>query len=91
MNARTIYARSRNLSWIAASRGESRALDELEAATRLPCKSPGRLMKSVLARKVRSMQCGRTYEIALALKVHAQTFDRLRAERLRTDLGLMAQ
>jgi hypothetical protein len=77
----------------ASRKGQKLLLDEMEAVTQLHRKSLTRLMNGDLARKPRSRQRGRTYgiEVVRALKIIAESFDYLCAERLRPNLVWMAE
>jgi hypothetical protein len=78
---------------IATRKGQKQLLDEMEAVAHLHRKSLTRLMNGDLARKPRSRQRGRTYglEVVRALKVIAESFDYLCAERLQPNLVWMAE
>ena len=77
----------------ASHKGKKQLLDEMEAVSHLHRKSLTRLMNGDLARKPRCRQRGRTYgiEVVRALKVIAESFDYLCAERLRPNLVWMAE
>jgi len=94
VDERRKYLRQMQKRYRKASRkGRSQLLDEMEAVIHLHRKSLTRLMKGDLARKARSRQRGRTYgiEVVRALKVIAESFDYLCAERLRPNLVWMAE
>jgi len=94
VDERRKYLRTMQKRYRKASRkGQSQLLDEMEAVTHLHRKSLSRLMNGDLARKARSRQRGRTYgiEVVRALKVIAESFDYLCAERLQPNLVWMAE
>src|SRR3990172_4505292 len=94
VDERRKYLRQMQKRYRRASRkGRNQLLDEMEAVIHLHRKSLTRLMKGDLARKARSRQRGRTYgiEVVRALKVIAESFDYLCAERLQPNLVWMAE
>jgi hypothetical protein len=94
IDERRKYLRQMQKRYRKASRkGQKELLDEMEAVTHFHRKSLTRLMNGDLARKPRSRQRGRTYgiEVVRALKIIAESFDYLCAERLRPNLVWMAE
>ena len=80
--------------WQAKSKQErGQLLDEMEQVTELHRKSLIRLMKGKLQRQPRRKQRGRTYgaEVDDALRVIAESFDYICAERLTPNLVWMAE
>ncbi|MGQ9733426.1 MAG: integrase [Candidatus Zipacnadales bacterium] len=73
--------------------GRGRLLDEMEQVTGLDRKTLIRRMKGKLERKRRRQQRGRTYgpEVDDALRVIAESFDHIAAERLTPNLVWMAK
>jgi glutamine synthetase adenylyltransferase len=87
------YLRRMRKRYIQAGRKEQgRLLDEMEAVTELHRKSLIRRMNGSLERHPRQSQRGRTYgsEVSHALRVIAESFDYLCAERLTPNLVWMA-
>jgi hypothetical protein len=94
VDERRKYLRQMQKRYRKASRREQKGLlDEMQAVTHLHRKSLTRLMNGDLVRRPRSRQRGRTYgiEVVRALKVIAESFDYLCAERLRPNLVWMAE
>lgn len=73
--------------------GRGVLLDEMQAVTSLERKTLIRLMRSNLKRRPRQRQRGRTYgpEVDDALRVVAETYDYICAERLQPNLVTMAR
>ena len=94
VDERRKYLRQMQKRYRKASRREQKQLlDEMQIVTHLHRKSLTRLMTGDLVRRLRSRQRGRTYGIEAfrALKVIAESFDYLCAERLRPNLVWMAE
>ena len=94
VDERRKYLRQMQKRYRKASRKERTGLlDEMEAVIHLHRKSLTRLVNGDLGRKARSRQRGRTYgiEVVRALKVIAESFDYLCAERLQPNLVWMAE
>lgn len=94
IDERRKYLRIKQKQYRKANRAErSRLLDEMAAVTGLHRKSLIRLMSGDLARRRRQRQRGRTYGVAVhyALKVIAESYDYICAERLQPSLVRMAQ
>jgi hypothetical protein len=94
IDERRKYLRKMKSRYVRANRRErSHLLDEMEAVTGLHRKSLTRLMKSSLKRKKRTKQRGRTYDkpVEDAIRVIAESFDYVCAERLTPNLVWMAE
>ena len=93
IDERRKYLRKMKRRYAQAHRkGRGQLLDEMEVVTGLHRKSLIRLMKGCLKRKPRRKQRGRSYapEVDDALRVIAESFDYLCAERLTPNLVWMA-
>ena len=94
INERYKYLRMMQVRYRQANKSErSRLLDEMEMMTGCHRKSLIRQMKSDLRRKKRRKQRSRTYGVELhaALKVIAESYDHICAERLQPNLVAMAE
>lgn len=94
VDERRKYLRCMQKRYLQADRKErGRLLDEMETVTELHRKSLIRLMKGSLERRPRRRQRGRTYgpEVDDALRVIAESFDYVCAERLTPNLVWMAE
>lgn len=93
IDERRKYLRMMKKRYVQAKKKERRRLlGEMEAVTELHRKSLIRLMNGSLERKLRSKQRGRTYgpEVDDALRVIAESWDYICAERLTPNLVWMA-
>jgi hypothetical protein len=94
IDERRKYLRMMKKRYVQAKKKErKRLLDEMEAVTELHRKSLIRLMNGSLERKPRSQQRGRIYgpEVDDALRVIAESWDYICAERLTPNLVWMAE
>ena len=94
INERLKYLRIMRKRYIRADRdGRGRLLDEMEQVSGLDRKTLIRRMNSKLERQPRRKQRGRTYgcELDDALRVIAESFDHIAAERLAPNLAWMAE
>lgn len=94
INERLKYLRIMRKRYISADRdGRGRLLDEMEQVCGLDRKTLIRRMNSKLERQPRRKQRGRTYgcEVDDALRVIAESFDHIAAERLAPNLVWMAE
>ncbi|MGB9880267.1 MAG: integrase, partial [Anaerolineae bacterium] len=88
------YLRIKQKQYVRATRKErSQMLDEMEQVTRLERKTLIRHMKGAIVRKPRRKQRGKAYGAAVddALRVIAESYDYICAERLTPNLVAMAQ
>jgi hypothetical protein len=93
IDERLKYLRQMKKRYVDADRKQrGQLLDEMEKVTELHRKSLIRLLNGSLARQHRRKQRGRTYgpQVDDALRVIAESFDYLCAERLTPNLGWMA-